>query len=136
MWYSCFTARGILVLQPGIEPGSPALPSEFLTSGSPGKFWCFLLYLLNLTFFSFFQLIFSYSSLNALFSIALAAVSIPKGLVPFLCYYSFPASNNTIILINPKLLNCSLASKFFHPFVESTHIPSINPMLRTQDKVN
>ena len=53
LWYSCFTVCGILVLRPGIKPGSPALHSEFLTSGSPGKLWCFLLYLLNLTFFSF-----------------------------------------------------------------------------------
>ena len=35
---SCPEACGILVPRPGIEPVSPALEGEFLTSGSPGKF--------------------------------------------------------------------------------------------------
>ena len=34
---SCFTACGILVPQPGIQPISPALPSRFLTTGPPEK---------------------------------------------------------------------------------------------------
>ena len=34
---SCPTAWGILVLQPGIEPASPALEGGFLTTGPPGK---------------------------------------------------------------------------------------------------
>ena len=34
---SCPTACGILVPQPGIEPGSPALEGGFLTTGPPGK---------------------------------------------------------------------------------------------------
>ena len=36
-WLSCPVAGGILVLQPGIEPRSLALQSEFLTAGPPGK---------------------------------------------------------------------------------------------------
>ena len=35
--FSCPTACGILVPQPGIEPKSPALEGEFLTTGPPGK---------------------------------------------------------------------------------------------------
>ena len=34
---SCPTALGILIPSPGIEPTSPALQGEFLTTGSPGK---------------------------------------------------------------------------------------------------
>ena len=34
---SCPEACGILVPQPGIEPESPALESEFLSTGPPGK---------------------------------------------------------------------------------------------------
>ena len=34
---SCPVAHGILVPQPGIEPGSPALEAGFLTTGQPGK---------------------------------------------------------------------------------------------------
>ena len=34
---SCYTARGILVPGPGIEPVSPALQGGFLTTGPPGK---------------------------------------------------------------------------------------------------
>ena len=30
-------ACGVLVLQPGIEPSSPALEDGFLTTGPPGK---------------------------------------------------------------------------------------------------
>ena len=33
---SCSAACSILVLQPGIKPASPALQSEFLTTGPPG----------------------------------------------------------------------------------------------------
>ena len=35
---SCSAACGILVLGPGIEPTSPVLEGEFLTTGPPGKF--------------------------------------------------------------------------------------------------
>ena len=41
---SCPTACGILVLQPGIEPMSPALEGRFLTTGPPGKSPSFLFY--------------------------------------------------------------------------------------------
>ena len=34
---SCPLAHGILVPQPAIEPGSPALEAGFLTTGPPGK---------------------------------------------------------------------------------------------------
>ena len=34
---SCFVACGILVPQPGIEPESPALEGEVLTTRPPGK---------------------------------------------------------------------------------------------------
>ena len=34
---SCPAACGILVFRPGIKPMSPALDSEFLTAGPPGK---------------------------------------------------------------------------------------------------
>ena len=34
---SCHTALGILIPSPGIEPASPALQGEFLTTGPPGK---------------------------------------------------------------------------------------------------
>ena len=34
---SCPTSCGILVLQPGFEPASPALEGRFLTTGPPGK---------------------------------------------------------------------------------------------------
>ena len=34
---SCSVACGILVLQPGIEPSSPAFQDGFSSTGSPGK---------------------------------------------------------------------------------------------------
>ena len=34
---SCFTACGILAPRPGIEPTTPALQGQFLTTGPPGK---------------------------------------------------------------------------------------------------
>ena len=36
--FNCSRARGILVLQPGMEPVSPALLIGFLTTRPPGKF--------------------------------------------------------------------------------------------------
>lgn len=39
---SCSAACRILVLQPGIKPSSPALQSEFLTTGHPGSPWIIL----------------------------------------------------------------------------------------------
>ena len=37
MWHNLPVASGILVPWPGIEPTSPALEGEFLTTGPPGK---------------------------------------------------------------------------------------------------
>ena len=34
---SCLEACGILALQPGIKPASPASQGDFLTTGQPGK---------------------------------------------------------------------------------------------------
>ena len=46
--FSCSMAYGILVPQPGIEPTSPALQSEFLTTRPPGKsLFIFLLLILR-----------------------------------------------------------------------------------------
>ena len=42
--FSCSMACGSLVPQPGIEPISPTLQGEFLTTGPPGKFFYTLLY--------------------------------------------------------------------------------------------
>ena len=36
-WFFDHKACGILAPQPGIEPTSPVLESEVLTTGSPGK---------------------------------------------------------------------------------------------------
>ena len=45
MWgLSCYTACGILVPRPGIEPVPPALQGTFITTGPPGKsqeYWLF-----------------------------------------------------------------------------------------------
>lgn len=78
----------------------------------------FLLYLHGLTFFWFSQLIFSDSSVMPPFSIPLPTVNVRKGLVPvFPIPLLSPASNNTTKLINPKLPNCSLSSRFFLSFI-------------------
>ena len=42
IWFFDHKAPGILVPQPGIEPGSPALEGEVLTTGPPGKFPLFV----------------------------------------------------------------------------------------------
>ena len=47
---SCPSARGILVLQPGIKPVSPALEGGFLTIGPPGMSLFLLFYKVSYLF--------------------------------------------------------------------------------------
>ena len=45
---SCPTTCGIIVPQSGIEPTSPGLQGEFLTTEPPGKSWAFVFYSVGL----------------------------------------------------------------------------------------
>ena len=67
--FSCSMAYGILVPQPGIEPTSPALQSEFLTTGPPGKsLFIFLLLILTVLCKFWTQVLYQIYILQILFS--------------------------------------------------------------------
>ena len=62
-------AYGILVPQPGIEPTSPALQSEFLTTRPPGKsLFIFLLLILRVLCKFWTQVLYQIYILQILFS--------------------------------------------------------------------
>ena len=48
-WILGHEARGILAPRPGIEPKPPALESEVLTTGRPGKSYEFTIFLTDLS---------------------------------------------------------------------------------------